>query len=528
MNNQGSENKKIVKNTFYLYIRLLFSLFIGLYTSRVVLEVLGVEDYGLYTLVGGFVSMLTILTGTLNNTAVRFITFEIGTNNKTRLKRTVSSIVNIFIFASLLVFIIGGIIAFYLDYFINVPLERYNAALFVYFCSLFVFCMNLFSVPYQAIVMAHEHMNFFSIMSIGENVLKLLVILIIPYIRYDSLYYYAFTLALISLLSRLLYGIYCRYKFEEARYSFELDKELVIKMSGFSFWIGVGTFAGMMKDQGINLVINWFAGLALNAARGISVQVTNVFNMFSNNIGMALSPQITKSYSQGKIDRSIKLTFASSKAQGYMILGLMIPFILESHYILTIWLKSFPAYTQEFVCWSIIICFFQVLSNTLTPIYLAYGKVRNMQIFSTILCLCYFALSYLLCREGADILVTMYMGALVAIIIYISYIIYLRKTIQFPLQKYCKDVIFPMALIGLITTILINGLQSFFLNESFIRLIIIGIVSLFLFLILVFFVGLNSYERGYILPIIRNRLLKLKNKKSYVAEKDFCQVNAPE
>lgn len=508
-----ADNKRIMKNSIYLYIRLFLAMGIGLYTSRVVLDVLGVDDFGLYSLVGGFVSMLTVLTGTFSGTAARFITYEIGVGNPEILRRTTSTIINLLIIVSIGVFIFGTIFGVvFIDKYLNIPSDRINAAYFVYLCSLFVFSMNLLAVPYQAIITAHEHMNFYAMMSVFESIAKLIVVLSLSCVSFDKLYFYALLFALISVLSRIMYGVYCNHYFVESRYHFLLDKSISKRMTSFSIWMGIGTASGIFKDQGLSVIINIFFNLAVNAARGISLQVMSVFNAFALNIGLAMSPQITKSYSQGNIERSINLTFLSAKSQGYLILVMMIPFLLESHYILTIWLKSFPEYTQEFVCWGVLISFVHVITSAFGPIYLAMGRIRNLQLAGSITNFLFLPICFLCCKEGLSIMVCVQFAFWLEIILLFMNCFFLKKEMNFPIGHFSRKVVLPMILVGVITLCVVSCVKIIIVDESLIRLLLSSITSLIVFSISVYFIGITDSEKKVLIDLFSRKLNRITSK----------------
>ena len=480
---------------------------IGLYTSRVVLEVLGVDDFGLYSLVGGFVSMLSILTGAFSGTAARFIMYEIGVGDPDKLKETISAIINLLIIIAIVVFVIGFILgSYFISRYLNIPPDRIKAAYFVFYCSLFVFSMNLLVVPYQAIIIAHERMDFYAVMSVLESVAKVVVVLSLSSVTFDRLCVYAFLLVLVSVMSRIIYGIYCNFHFKESKYHFILNRNISKQMTSFSIWMGIGTAAGILKDQGMNIIINIFYNLSLNAARGISMQVMSVFNSFASNIGIAISPQITKSYSQGNIERSINLTFVSAKAQGYLILVMMIPFLLESHYILTIWLKSFPAYTQEFVCWGIVICFIHAIASAFSPIYLAMGRIRNLQLGGSFLSFMYLPICYFCCERGMDIIVCMQLAFGLEILLFIMSCICIKMEMNFPFGRFFGSVVIPMLLVGIITFCVVYCVRYIIKEESFVRLILSSITSLVFLAISAYFIGINDSEKRLVKTILVQRL----------------------
>lgn len=500
------ENKRIIKNTVYLNIRLFFALFIGLYTSREILSVLGINDFGIYSLVGGFVSMLSILTNVFSGTASRFITYEIGIGNPEKLTQTVSTIINILILIAIGVFIIGLLMGnFVIENYLNIPKDRINATYFVYYCSLLVFSINLLSVPYQAILIAHEHMSFYGIIGIVDSLFKLIIVLLLPVFSFDKLYTYSILLTLSSIILRITYGIYCNHHFKESKYHLILNKDVVKKMSSFSLWMGIGSATGILKDQGLGILINIFFGLVLNAARGISLQVMNIFNSFALNISLGISPQITKSYSQGDYHRSISLTFISAKAQGLILIAITIPFILESHYLLDLWLETVPTYTKEFICWGLIVVFVHSITNSLSPIYLAIGDIKNVQIASTCINLLYLAICYLCCKIGMNVIICLQLCVLVEILYFVILSIHLHKKINFPRIKFIKKVIIPIAIIGIISTITVYGVQYYIKQESLLRVLLSSTISI-ISVGYSFYIFAENSERQYMKNFLNKKL----------------------
>lgn len=491
----SSTNKTIVRNSTYLYIRLLLSLVVNLYISRVVLEELGVIDYGLYTLVGGFVLMFNILTGAFSGTASRFITYAIGIGDETNLVRTISTIINLMIIIAVAVFVIGVFVGpFIIGKYLNIPDGSFEVAKFVFYCSLFAFSINLYSVPYQSIVLANEKMDFYAIMSIIESVSRLGLVISMKFINVPKLYYYALGLAVISVIVRIIYGLYCSRKFPESKLRMILDKKITKEMSSFSFWIGAGTAVGILKDQGTNIIINIFYGVVLNAAMGICNQVMNLFNSLAMNIGLAVSPQITKSYSVGNIQRSIRLTFSSAKAQGYMILFAVIPFLVELKYILTLWLKNYPPYTLEFVFWGAIVCLVHTVGSAYASLFLAIGKIRNLNIICIIINSLYVALCYILCSKGANVIICMELLLISESISMVICYMTLKRQVGFPVWSFLMKVVVPMAIIGIASYLITSEVKCLF-EESFYRLIVCCVTSTIVMIPSILLFALNPQER---------------------------------
>ena len=310
----SANNKRIAKNTIYLYIRMLVSLLIGLYTSRVFLEALGVEDYGIYNIVGGFVALFAILTNTIRSAAQRFITYALGQGDSIKLRQTFSTFITLYIIVAIGIFLIGEIIGILaLNKILVLPENRLNAAYFVYHCSLFVFSINLVAIPYNACIVAHEKMSFYAIISVGESIVKLLIAYLLFISPFDTLKTYAFLLGISSLLVLTICMVYCKIRFSEVNGRFVINKPIFKEIFSYSAWVIIGSSSVVVKEQGVNLVINRFCGVAMNAAKGVSMQVEHVVSAFATNIGTAITPQITKSYASGDIGRAIRLTFLMAK-----------------------------------------------------------------------------------------------------------------------------------------------------------------------------------------------------------------------
>ena len=313
-------NRKIAKNTLLLYFRMLLTMAVSLYTSRIILNTLGVEDFGIYNVVGGVVAMFSIISGSLSAAISRFITYELGREGYDRLKVIFSSAVTIQVILAFLICIlaeVGGV--WFLNTQMNIPVERVVAANWVLQCSIFTFMINLISIPYNAAIIAHERMKAFAYVSILEVVLKLLVAFALYIVIFDKLKVYAVLLLIVALIIRFVYAYYCKRHFKECTYRFIYDKEVLREMAGFAGWNLIGSSAGVLKDQGVNIVINLFCGTTVNAARGIAVQVNNATQSFVRNFMTALNPQITKSYASSDSEYLMKLLYKGSRLSFYML-----------------------------------------------------------------------------------------------------------------------------------------------------------------------------------------------------------------
>ena len=348
--NNNENNKRIAKNTLLLYVRMLFTIIVGLYTSRIVLNTLGVNDYGLYNVVGGIVSMLGFLNSAMTAASQRFISFELGKQNKQKLEEVFSTSVTIHIIIACIIFITAETIGlWFLNTHMNIATSRMTAANWVYQCSIFTFMISVISVPYNACIVAHEHMKTFAYISIIEVSLKLAIVYLLLILSFDKLIIYAVLLLCVSLIIRMIYGIYCKKKFEECTYRFHFNKKLFLEMFSFAGWSIIGNLGFSLKDQGSNVVLNLFCGTAINAARGVALQVNGIISNFSNNFLMALNPQITKQYATGDIPKSIQLVYAGCRYSFYLLSIISIPVMVNLDYILSLWLGIVPPYTKEFL-----------------------------------------------------------------------------------------------------------------------------------------------------------------------------------
>ena len=307
MTDTSANNKRIAKNTLLLYFRMLFMMAVSLYTSRVVLNALGVEDFGIYNVVGGVVAMFSMLSGSLSAAITRFITYELGKGNQENLKKIFSSSVTIQIGLAILIIVVAEAIGvWFLNMKMNIPDVRITAANWVFQFSILTFAVNLISVPYNASIIAHERMSAFAYISILEAIGKLAIVFLIVISPMDKLIFYAILMCAVALIVRLAYGVYCKRHFEECTYHFIFDRDLLKHMFGFAGWNFIGATSAVLRDQGGNVVINLFCGPAANAARGIAFQVNNAISGFVTNFMTALNPQITKSYAAG--DRKYMMT----------------------------------------------------------------------------------------------------------------------------------------------------------------------------------------------------------------------------
>ena len=394
---------RLARNTIALYLRTALMLVINLYTSSVVLQVLGVDDFAIYSIIGNFVGTFTIITSTLTIATQRFITYEIGQGSETDIRRTFSTSLSLhLIIAILLVFLCEIIGMWYINTKMVVPLERIDAAQMVFHCSLIAMLFQFISIPYSSLIIAYEHMNAWAWISVAEVLLKLVGVLILPTLPngFDYLVWYAVFIVIAAIVVRITYSIYCRFKFPFCSYEWSLDRKQVREMSSFMGWNILGFGADIVSKQCITLLINAFFALAVSAARGIAIQVESNVTNFARQIVIAFNPQITKTFAANEKEVTVRLVRSGAKFGYFLFLFMALPLIIETPAILKLWLGEYPDYSVTFVRLSLISSLILSLTYTLDTTVLASGKIKWFQTLSALMLMMIFPLTYLLYRLG--------------------------------------------------------------------------------------------------------------------------------
>ena len=499
MSNISANNKRIAKNTLLLYFRTLFIMAVTLYTSRVILNTLGVTDYGIYNVVGGVVAMFSVISGSLSSSISRFITYELGHGDFDKLKRIFTTSVNIQIGISLIVLVFGETVGlWFLNEKINIPSERLTAANWVLQCSLLSFIINLISVPYNACIIAHERMSAFAYISILEAILKLAVVYMLLISPYDKLFSYAVLLVIVALLIRLTYGQYCKRHFEESRYSFVYDKSLIKEMTGFAGWSFFGHGAYILNTQGIDMLINIFFDVTLNAARGIATQVQNAVMQFVNNFTVAVNPQITKSYATGEMKYMYKLVCRGARFSYFLLFLFVVPIVCETNFILQIWLKIVPEYAPVFLRLSLFGALMTLLGNSMLTAISATGNIKRFQLWITAVGCLVFPLTWIAFKFGVPPQATYVIYIVIYFLLNFVRLYISKGLLKFPVRLYLSDVILRVIIVSVVSFVL-PLLVVCNLEEGFLRLCITCIVSVISTVSVIFIFGLEKTERTKIL-----------------------------
>lgn len=496
MSTQTSDNnKRIAKNTALLYFRMLFLMFIGLFTSRINLQALGIDNFGIYNVVGGVVAMFSILTGSLGVAISRDITFELGKGNTEKLNKVFSSAVTIQILMSVVIVVLAEIVGvWFLNNKMVIPEDRLYAANWVLQFSIISFVLSLVSVPYNACIIAHEKMTAFAYITIYEAIMKLVVAYTVFITPFDKLITYSALLLFISMTMRLIYGIYCAKHFDECHYQFAFDKKMLKHMGGFAGWTMIGNLAWVGYSQGINILLNLFFGPSVNAARGVAMQVNEKVSSFCTNFQMALNPQITKSYASNDLDRMHTLIYASSKYSFFMLLLLSLPIMIEAPSILHYWLGEYPDHSVWFVRLIFMILMVDATANPLTVGAQANGNIKVYQIVVGLILLLIVPISYVALKMGCIPEGVFIVHLCVVILAQCVRIYMVRNMIQLAVGEYIQKVIVKIGLV-VATAIILPLLLHSYLQPSFVSMVLVCLVSMISVMIFVYALGLNSSER---------------------------------
>lgn len=506
--NNAVNNKRIAKNTLILYLRMFLTVGVSLYTSRVVLANLGISDYGLYNVIGGFVSMFYMVTASLTQAISRFITFELGKNDMKKLEDTFSTSVFILFILSLVVVLLAETIGlWFVNCELNIDADRMIAANWVYQFTVLTFVLEMLSIPYSALIVSHEKMGTFAFVTIMKVILMLGVALLLSVSPLDTLIFYGILTFAVSLGVQGMYYVYCRRNFRESSVHIHFDKDLFNEMFGFAGWNFLSTVASMLSSQGVNMMLNIFFGTPVNAARGIAGQINGTAGAFSKNFTMALSPQITKSYASGDKLYSKALVCQGAKYSFLLLLMVALPVMLETDYILSLWLKEVPPYASAFVQLQLAYALVDVLVYTNLILNNATGKIKAYQLLISITQLAIIPVSYIVLKLGGNPVVTIAMTNVMYALIVIPRINLNRQFIGITFGYFFKTVIVKLLIVCFLTTTVCLLIQVR-LEVSFGRLILITFVSTFCIAVLTYSIALSVSERKVIMGIVKSKMLK--------------------
>lgn len=494
----ASENtRRIAKNTAMLYIRMLLTMAVTLYTSRVVLNVLGVEDYGIYNVVGGVVVLFSFLNSVMLLSNQRFLSFELGRNNEKRVGQIYRTSMKLYLCIALVLLILAETIGlWFLNHYLNIPSQKMIAANWVYQFSIIGALAGVFRIPYHALIIAYEKMSFFAYISLGEVILKLFVVYFLFIIDTDKLIYYSVFTTSMMVIITIMYGIYCYYHFRIIRKKYEVDKLLfkeLIRFSGWSLGLGISNLA---VSQGTNMIFNVFYGVLINAALGITNQVHSAIFQFVSNFQTALNPQLIKSYASQENERLFSLVYKGSKFSFFLMLFLSWPIIINAEYILSVWLKTVPPYTVQFVQLILIYGLIDTLINPLAIVVQASGIIRKYQLVCSIIMLSNIPLIFILIYCSVNPIYIFAGRVFINLLSLLWRLFYFRSNFGMSFNAYWHNVLKGIVLVG-INGILLTSIPVFYF-ENLVRLFVTVLSWVIIFSLLVWFVGISKSDQIYL------------------------------
>lgn len=494
----SSSNKRIAKNTLLLYFRMGITMIVSLFTSRVVLNTLGVEDYGVYNVVGGVVAMFGFINAAMSSATSRYITFALGKGDERELHKVFCTTVNIHIGIALTILLLAETIGlWYMNTKMVIPPGRESAAMWVYQLSVVATMMMIVSVPYNSCIIAHERMSAFAYMSILDVTLKLLVVYLLVVSPMDKLVFYSTLMLAVYFIDWFIYIRYCISKFGEARYRFIWDYKLTKEMTSFAGWSMFGNLSAVAFTTGLNLLLNLFFGPVVNAARAVAVQVQNAIQQFVGNFQMALNPQITKTYAQGEMEQMHQLMFRSARFSFFLLFFLSLPVLFETEYILTIWLKTVPDNTVTFLRIMICTSLIYTCANPMIIANQATGKVKKYQAVCGSTLIMILPISWILLELGFPAYSVFIVHFVMECLCQLARMVMLRPLIGIGLYDYFKSIYLRITIVVAVAIIL-PSFVHFVMPYGPLRFLCVGSICVMSVSSAAYFFGMSYSEQMFI------------------------------
>jgi len=514
---ENANNKRIAKNTLFLYIRMMALMVITLYTQRVVLDKLGIEDFGIYNIVAGLTSMFTFFSTSLANATQRYLNIELGRNNKAGASKVFSQHIFIYMGFTLIVFIAAETFGlWFVKHKLVIPPDRLTSALWTFHFMVLSVCVTLLCIVFNSAIIAHEDMKVYSYIGIVEGVAKLAIAFIISTVSFDRLIAYSTLLAFVVVAIQIYYGFYCLKHYDECKIRLRADIKSIKQTLGFISWNMLGTVIYMLKDQGLNILLNLFFGPAINAARAISFQVSSAITSFSNNFFMSVRPQMVKSYATGNTNYFIKLFFYSTKYSLFLIWLFCLPAMLCIDDLLALWLKEVPEHTNIFTVWVLADVTLATMTNAPWTAILSVGKMKRYVLFGNGTLLLIFPISYLFLALGHDALSVFIVTFIIRIVQVVAVITISNQYVKFGILAYLRKVIQPAMLVFFFSGIIsyIFHLSTGITHATIVNTTVVSSTSITAAIIVC---GLSSGERKKIKQVIMQKLClkKLQRKQEH-------------
>lgn len=507
-----SENSnRIVKNTFFLYFRMLFLMGISLFTSRVILDKLGIEDFGIYNVVGGLASMFTFFSSSLANATQRYLNIALGERNQKKATQTFNQHFVIYLFFVLI--IVGCSLTiglWFVKHKLVIPVDRMIAALYVYYFTIASLCVTFLGIVFNSVIIAHEDMRIYSKVSVLEGGLKLVIVYLLTVLSFDRLIMYSILYLLITLLIQSFYAFYCFRNYSECRIHLSFHPISMYRTLSFIAWNAFGTVIYALKDQGVNILLNIFFGPVVNSARAISYQINSAIISFSTNFFTSVRPQIVKSYATGEYEYLNKLFMSSSKYALYLFWLFGLPMMVGIDTILDVWLKEVPLHTNVFTRWILADSLLALLTHPTWAVVLAIGSLKKYILLGNGCLILIFPLSYALCKMGYDpesVFIVMFFVRILQVFVVVGLV---NEHLRFGFWQYYKQVFYPCGIVIFLSGS-VTYIVNYLLGKGILSFSVMCLVALFSTTLTIWFLGLNGDERSY----VKSRVIKNKRSRNY-------------
>lgn len=512
-NTTNVSNRTIARNTAFLYARMAVSLIVSLYTSRVVLNTLGVMDYGIYNVVAGFVSMFAFLNSALTASIQRYYNFERGRNGNEGVERVYKvAITSQIMLAILVLLLVEGFGIWYFENKLVVPADRFAAAHILFQMSVASMVLLILQIPYSAAVVSFEKMDYYAMVGVLDTFLRLGIVIALPFIPYDKLITYSCLALSVSGLNYLLYYAYVKKKLLHYSFNWHIDFRMLKELILFSGWNAFGAFTIMMRSQGLNMILNLFFGPVVNAARGIAYSVQSALIGFVQNIFSAARPQLTESYAKGDYRRSTSLMYSISKLCFILLYLMALPISGEISYVLHLWLgEAVPEYSTSFTIVVLSITLVDVLNTPVSIMMLATGKIVKFNLVASLVGLLVLPLSYLVLKLGSSPISAFYTSFFISIVVQIICVFIMQSKTGIKAYAYCKNVVMPLVIL-VISTFFIPFISHSYMSEGFLRLLVTTTISIASVILVSYLLVLNKGEKTLVNKMVLNVYNKIKRK----------------
>lgn len=507
MADNTSKNNRIARNSLFLYIRMLFVLLVGLYTSRVVLNVLGASDFGTSNVVGGFVTLFAFLNATFSSSIQRFYNYEGGKFGEDGFTRVYSTGLRVHIILSIAILILlESFGTWYVNNIMVLPEGRLIAANILYQLTIVNLILVILQIPFCGAIIAKEKMDFYALVNIVDVILKLILINLLPYLSFDKLIAFASIQLTVQIINFVLYVSYAKLQFKCLRWTRDVDKSLLKGMLSFSGWTLIGSFAFMFKGQGVNLVLNSFFGTIINAARGVAYQINSAVMGFSSNLTMSFRPQLVQSYAEGNTKRTYSLFSSQSRLCFVMTLMLITPIILEMNFLLGIWLgNAVPDYTNIFASLVLIDAMVNTFNAPVTQVVFATGAIKSYQIWSSLVNIILIPICWFFLKIGFEAWIVFLLTIFVSVLCQIVCLMIMHRIFPFNYREYICHTVMPCITMTILVPILPVAITHF-MHDSLLRLFLVSLSSLLITIILLFSYFLNDSEKRFVHNYIQRHI----------------------